>query len=181
MNTKIQVIVASKNPVKLKATSKGFSSFFEGFEIKGVEEDSGVSDQPMSDEETLLGARNRVALAKLNYPQADFWVGIEGGVERDSVGLIAFAWIVISDGKLVGESRTSTFRLPPEVSRLIAEGYELGHANDIIFTQQNSKQKTGAVGLLTNNRIDRTKLYVQEAQLALIPFLNREMYETISR
>jgi non-canonical (house-cleaning) NTP pyrophosphatase len=89
--------------------------------------------------------------------------------------------VVISDGKLTGESRTTTFRLPPGVTRLIDSGFELGDANDHIFREHNSKQKSGAVGLLTGDRIDRTQLYMQAVQLALIPFINPELYDAISR
>ncbi len=173
--------MASKNPVKLNATFEGFVSYFKRIELVGIAEDSGVSEQPMSDEETLLGAKNRVVAAKSNHPDADFWVGIEGGVERDSKGLVAIAWIVLSNGTFTGESRTTTFRVPSEVTRLIDEGFELGHAIDIVFSQHNSKQKTGAVGLLTNDRVDRTHLYKQAVQLALIPFIKPEMFDATSR
>jgi len=55
------VIVASTNPVKIKTTEMGFAKMFpdETFKVEGVSAKSGVPDQPMSDEETLLGATNR--------------------------------------------------------------------------------------------------------------------------
>ncbi|HYQ57160.1 MAG TPA: DUF84 family protein, partial [Draconibacterium sp.] len=69
-----------------------------------------------------------------------------------------------------------TFQLPPKIAELIAQGYELGDANDILFKQKNSKQKTGAVGLLTGNRINRTALYKQAVELAIVPFINPGLY-----
>jgi len=172
----MKIVVASKNPVKLNAVKEGFQSFFSEIEIEGVSVESGVPDQPMSDEETLLGARNRVENAKINFPASDIWVGIEGGVERDTFGLTAFAWVVIQNDEQDGEARTTTFRLPEKVARLIDQGLELGHANDQIFGEHNSKQNSGAVGLLTNDKITRTELYRQAVQLALIPFINKELY-----
>ena len=59
---------------------------------------------------------------------------------------------------------------------LINQGKELGEADDIVFGQSNSKQKNGAVGILTNNIIDRTQFYVEAMVLALIPFLNEDIY-----
>lgn len=174
----MRIIVASKNPVKIDAVKDGFLSFFSQANVEGVSVDSGVSDQPMSDIETLQGARNRVENAKLSFPDSDFWVGIEGGVERDSFGLTAFAWVVIQDNEQRGEARTTNFRLPVKVTRLIDQGFELGHANDQIFKEHNSKQKSGAVGLLTRDKITRTKLYRQAVQLALIPFINKELYSS---
>ena len=52
-----KVIIASKNPVKINATKKAFEEVFnEHFEFEGVSADSSVSDQPMSNKETLQGA-----------------------------------------------------------------------------------------------------------------------------
>jgi len=77
---------------------------------------------------------------------------------------------------LRGESRTCTFDLPKAVAELIDQGYELGVANDMLFNAHNSKQNTGAVGLLTHDKVTRTALYVQAVQLALVPILNEKMY-----
>jgi inosine/xanthosine triphosphatase len=172
----MKVIVASENPVKINATLLGFQTFFKAVIVSGVSSKSGVSDQPMSDAETLTGARNRAEGVRNRYPDADYWVGIEGGVERGVENLTAFAWIVVLGAGISGESRTTTFCLPTQIGALIERGYELGEANDMIFNKNNSKQKSGAVGLLTQNKLTRTQLYKQAVQLALIPIINRKMY-----
>ena len=81
------IIIASSNPVKARAALNGFRRMFpaEPFEILPRPAPSGVSDQPMTSAETLLGALNRAAAARAAHPGADFWVGIEGGVEEDGV------------------------------------------------------------------------------------------------
>lgn len=173
----IRIVVASKNPVKLDAVSDGLSVFLnQSIEIIGVSVGSGVSDQPMSDLETLQGAETRVENSRNQFPDYDFYVGIEGGVEESASGLIAFAWIVISNGNKTGKARTAGFFLPPEVARLVHKGIELGDADDIVFSKQNSKQQNGAVGLLTNDIITRKSLYLPAVQMAFIPFLNPELY-----
>lgn len=172
----MKIVVASENPVKLKAVEKGFRKFFEDVDVVGIHTSSGVSDQPLTEEETLTGARNRVLTARRTITDAEFWVGIEGGVQALDDGLAAFAWIVISSAGKKGEARTATFLLPQKVSHLIAGGMELGTANDLVFNESGSKQKKGAVGLLTHNAIDRTELYCQAVVLALIPFVNRDLY-----
>ena len=70
-----KVIIASKNPVKINATKQAFESVFptEQFEFIGIRVPSFVSDQPMSDEETLEGAINRAENAKLAKKDAHFW------------------------------------------------------------------------------------------------------------
>jgi inosine/xanthosine triphosphatase len=172
----MNIIVASTNPVKMEAVRQGFESCFANINLTGVNVESGVADQPIGDSETLLGAKNRAANAKQLYVDADYWVGIEGGIEKRDVGFTAFAWVVIVGNENSGESRTTSFQLPSKVTDLIEQGYELGVANDMLFKQENSKQKLGAVGILTKGIISRTELYKQAVQLALIPFLNTGMY-----
>lgn len=170
-------MIASKNPVKLDAVKEGFRMFTpDEIDLLGVSVESGVSDQPMSDAETLLGAESRVKNARKQFPGYDFYVGVEGGVEDSTSGLMAFAWVVINNGKQTGKARTTTFMLPPRVAELVHQGFELGDADDIVFAKSNSKQQNGAVGLLTNDAITRKSLYMPAVQLALIPFLNPELY-----
>ena len=178
------VIVASKNPVKIQAAREGFARMFpsQEFEFQGVSTPSGVSDQPFSSEETLQGAYNRASGARDLLPQADYWVGIEGGVEKASAALTAgelhvFAWVVILDrGALTGKGCTGVFALPAKVADLVHAGIELGVADDMVFGRTNSKQGNGAVGLLTGDVIDRAAYYVHAVILALIPFRNPELY-----
>jgi non-canonical (house-cleaning) NTP pyrophosphatase len=89
---------------------------------------------------------------------------------------MAFAWIVISDGEKTGKARTASFFLPSEVAKLVHQGMELGDADDQVFKKSNSKQKNGAVGLLTNDAITRKSLYLPAVQMAFIPFLNPKLY-----
>ncbi len=172
----MKIVVASENPVKINAVEKGFKSFFDEIEIECLRTESGVSIQPLTERETLIGARNRTSEARKTINDADFWVGIEGGIQAMDKGLAAFAWVVISSAGKSGEARTATFLLPAKVAHLVAGGLELGTANDIVFNKSNSKQKAGAVGLLTRNVIDRMELYRQAVILALIPFINQELY-----
>jgi inosine/xanthosine triphosphatase len=174
----MKIIVASKNPVKANAVKKGFERIFPGIEyrVEGVSVPSLVNDQPMSDGETLEGAENRATNAKSTFPEADFWIGIEGGVEKVGEDMVAFAWVVIQSAKGKGKARTGSFYLPPPVVDLINQGKELGEADDIVFGASNSKQKGGAVGLLTEQVIDRTSLYVEAVIMAFIPFKNPDLY-----
>jgi inosine/xanthosine triphosphatase len=156
----------------------GFAQVFpaESFTVSGLSVPSGVSDQPMSDAETLQGAVNRADNARIAQPDADFWVGMEGGLELTTDGkFLGFAWIVVKGRECAGQSRTATFTLPDEVARLIRQGYELGHADDLVFQRSNSKQGTGSVGILTGDVITRTIYYQHAVVLALIPFRHTEL------
>ena len=178
------VIVASNNPVKIQAALDGFARMFPGeqFVFQGISTPSGVADQPFSSRETLQGALNRASNARAQQPNADFWVGIEGGVEDSPEGdltpgeLCAFAWVVVLAGSRVGKGRTGVFFLPPRVAELVHQGKELGEADDIVFGRTNSKQENGAVGLLTGNVIDRAGFYEPSVIMALIPLKNAKLW-----
>ncbi len=174
----MKIIVASKNPVKINTTLDGFKEMFpeQEFEIEGVSVPSGVADQPKTDKETFEGANNRSLTAKQQFPNADFWVGIEGGIEDTGTEMTSFAWIVIQGKNLMGKSRTGTFLLSPKVAELIRSGLELGDADDKIFRMKNSKQQNGAVGILTKDLLTRQSFYEVSVILALIPFKNSDIY-----
>ncbi len=172
------IALASENPVKARAALRGFERMFPGRRFRVVEAPaaSGVRDQPMSSAETLRGAHNRARGAAEVRPEADFWVGIEGGVEESGGALEAFAWIVVRSAERVGCSRSATFYLPEEVARRVRGGEELGLADDAVFGRSGSKQEGGAVGILTGDAIDRCELYAHAVVLALVPFKNPELY-----
>jgi inosine/xanthosine triphosphatase len=172
------VVISSHNPVKIEAALKGFQRMFPDsvFRAVPVAVSSDVSDQPLSDQETLTGALNRTNNACVAIPEADFWIGIEGGVEMYDEELTAFAWVVIRSATGVGKARSGTFFLPHVVAELVTQGMELGEADDIVFRKSNSKQQSGAIGLLTENVIDRQQLYEQAVVLALVRFKNEALY-----
>ncbi|EAY31547.1 inosine/xanthosine triphosphatase [Microscilla marina] len=173
-----KVIVASKNPVKVEASQTGFKQVFpqESFCFQGIDVPSEVSDQPMNTQETYRGAYHRALNAQQHTPDADYWVGIEGGVDFLQNTMEVFAWIVVLSPEQQGVAKTASFMLPPKVSELVKQGYELGIADDIVFQRKDSKTQSGSVGILTNGLIDRKEYYVQAVVLALIPFMHQELY-----
>lgn len=101
----LRIAVGSKNPAKIRAVEqalrrvlekKGYSchNAQEGevvIHAEGFDVASGVRDQPMGDEETCLGAKNRAAAAYSAYRKANdnvhphFAIGLEGGLEEVSL------------------------------------------------------------------------------------------------
>lgn len=173
----MKIVVASQNPVKIAATREAFAALMPdaNLEMLPISVASGVADQPGSDTETRLGARNRVMNACTALPDADYWVGLEGGIEVHDDRLMAFAWMAIQDRNKFSDARSATLPLPSAVKTLIDGGMELGDANDRVFSTVNSKQGGGAYGLLTDGRYTRESIYTQTLILALLPFVN-EMY-----
>ncbi|USD65752.1 inosine/xanthosine triphosphatase [Vibrio sp. SCSIO 43136] len=169
-----RVIVASLNPAKINAVTTAFEQAMpeQTFIFEGVSVASEVADQPMTNEETKLGAINRIRNAKLACSDADFYVGLEAGLDGDAT----FAWMIIEDAHKRGESRSASLMLPPKVLEQLRLGKELGDVMDETFATENIKQKGGAIGLLTQNQLTRSSVYHQALILALIPFTNPDLF-----
>lgn len=174
-----KIIIASENPVKINAALEGFKLVFpkHNFEARGLSVSSGVSDQPSTERETLRGAINRADNAFKKDSSANFWTGMEGGIVDKNNEMTTFAWIVIkSNLGQISKTRTGNILVPPKIADLVRQGKELGHATDAIIGTSNIKQKSGIVGMLTNNLISRTDFYIHTIILGLAPFNNPELY-----
>lgn len=169
-----KVVVASLNPAKINAVKSAFQSAFphQAFEFIGISVESEVDDQPMSDEETRDGALNRVKNAKISQPNADYYVGLEAGIEDN----VTFAWMIIESDTHRGESRSASLMLPPLVIEKLDHANELGDVMDEVFGTENIKQKGGAISLLTQDLLTRSSVYHQALLLALIPFINPDHF-----
>ena len=173
------LVVASTNPVKINAGKQICEKMFPGiWEVTGISAPSGVSDQPLSSKETRLGAENRLHHIQKEAPEADMWIAIEGGIEDTENGMACFAWVLLRKrgSPLTGQAKTGTIFLPEAMRKLLQQGLELGAVDDILFKQANTKQKNGAVGLLTNDAIDRTGYYLHAGILASATFLYPDLY-----
>ena len=171
----MQVIIASQNPVKTGAVEDAFAIFLSQPDCRceGISVPSGVSDQPLSDQETWQGAYNRVMAAAAAYPAADYCVGLEGGIDTLHNQVSTFAWIVVrhKDGR-ISQSRSTSLPLPANITALIDQGLELGDACDLVFNTDNVKQKGGAIGLLTRDNYTRRSTYTQTVCFALAGLAN---------
>lgn len=177
MAQQITIIVGSKNPVKINAAKHIFTQFFSDhiIDCTGVNALSGVPEQPIGEEETRIGAQNRIEYCKQHY-QADYYVSMEGGAALFSYGAATFAYVVIDDTANQVVGRSSNLPLPRVLYDALLNGEELGDVMDRAFNTTNIKQKGGAIGLLTNNHATRESTYTQALTLAMAPFLHSNLY-----
>ena len=169
------VAVGSMNPVKLAAARE--LGRYAPFTFSSARVPSGIAPQPFGYEETMRGAVNRAKAALSAVRGGAFGLGLEGGIRDDGDRSWAFACcaIVSPDGRL-GRGTTGELELPPSVRSLVIDGLELGHAIDRAFQRSNTKETVGAIGVLTDGRIDRVRFYAQAVHLAYVPFLHPEIY-----
>ncbi|MDU6411749.1 MAG: inosine/xanthosine triphosphatase [Yersiniaceae bacterium] len=172
------VVAATTNPAKLDAVLQAFEDVFGAgtCRVEGVEVDSGVPAQPIGNVETRTGARHRVISARQVRPEADFWVGIEAGIEEE----MTFAWMVIENMHQRGESRSASLMLPEKILQAVHQGSELGEEMAKLSGIADVKRRGGAIGLFTAGVLSRTRVYHQALVLALAPFHNA-VYQQRSR
>lgn len=175
----MKVAVGSTNPVKITAVRLAFEQVFpdEPWDVSGVNVRSNVRDQPLSDKESIKGAKTRAKHA-LRAQKADFGVGLEGGLHR--IGKLWFdkGWIAVigKDGK-TGIAATVHAQTPPKMIEMVLAGKELGHVDDILFHKKNSKHAEGHFGLMTKGHITRTDAYADAVVMALASFLHPDLYD----
>lgn len=172
----LKIAVGSHNPTKVDAVRAVCSRAFPAVEIIPISVPSGVSEQPMGQDETLTGARNRAAAA-MDAVGADMGAGLEGGAVETPWGMFTMGWVVLVDREgREGLSQSPWLQLPPPVAAAVADGGELGPVIDRFSGESNTKEHGGAVGFLTNNLFDRRTAWEMSVAYALAPFLKAELY-----
>jgi len=173
----IKIVVGSKNPVKISAAKTAICEILSLKEVEcvSVNAPSRVAEQPMTSEDTRLGAINRVKYCQ-QQTQADFYIAIEGGVDQFEYGPATFAFVAIASQINMSIGRSCNLPLPPVVYQALEKGEELGHVMDRLFKTDNIKQKGGAIGLLTNGLATRESVYRQATLLAMAPFIHPDLY-----
>lgn len=172
-----KVIAATANPAKINAIHLAFEAVFgtSNYQIESIKVNSHVAKQPIGNTETRTGARQRVMASRHVRPEADFWVGIEAGIEDE----MTFAWISIEHKQIRGESRSASIMLPEQVLFSIQQGSELGDVMAHIIGIANIKHNEGAIGFFTKGLLSRTSVYQQALILALAP-IQHEIYKELN-
>jgi len=123
----MKVVLGSKNKEKLDIVRKALEELHVETEVIAIEVESEVSNQPLDIETTKQGARNRAMNAKKMASDADFWIGLEGGLHDYGEGyyLVTYACLVDKNGnEYIGEGEE--IQLPNEVSRRVKNGEWFG-------------------------------------------------------
>jgi inosine/xanthosine triphosphatase len=160
--TIMKIIIGSKNPAKIAAVK---NSFLNEDEFVALDVPSGVSEQPFSDEETIKGAINR-AMGALTQGKGDIGIGLEGGVQETSFGLLICNWGALATNErepiIAGGAR---ILLPEEVASRLRAGEELGPVMDDYAKRQNVSKQEGAVGIFTNGMVNRSEMFTHVMNL----------------
>ena len=166
----MRVAIGTTNPSKLTAVENAFRQFFPATEIVfvPVKTESGISDQPMSDEETFQGAQNRATNALQMVNGADYGVGIEGGLQQIGehwvVGNIA---AVAKSTGVTSAGASARVTVPEKIMAQVHNGAELNDAVHQITSLEDNGKKGGVLGLLSKGAVTRSSACHDAVLLAL--------------
>ena len=93
------IAVGSTNKTKIIPVKEVFQHHFKNVKVIGVNVNSEVKDQPLSDDEMFRGAFNRAKASLEKVKSAKYGVGIEGGIHKFSYGWFERSLVVIIDRK----------------------------------------------------------------------------------
>jgi inosine/xanthosine triphosphatase len=173
----MKIVVGTDNPVKYRAVRNVMRRLFPGAQVISLQVPSGLPEQPIGDDETRRGALNRAHAARL-AADADWGVGIEGGVVENEFGMMTCAWCAIEDRSArVGIGGSTNMLLPEEVAERVRAGEELGQAMDEFAKIRDVRRKMGAIGVMTKGLTDRQRSYEFIVKMAVVKFLWQDEYK----
>ncbi len=179
------VAVGSINPVKVCAVKDVICdySLLSLAQVTGFSVPSEVSEQPLSLEETITGAKNRAKNAFYVSGSSIYSFGIESGLMQapgTQTGYFEATVCAIYDGENYGSGLSLGFEVPPQILDLVLKDkIDLGKACYRFGITRNTKlgSQEGLIGILTKNRVDRKAYTRQSIVTALIQLENPNLYK----
>lgn len=175
----MRIAVGTKNEAKVKAVTQVMRSVWPNSVIIPLSAPSGVSDMPLSDEESFTGAANRANFALQAAPDCTYAVGMEGNVQKIYGHYFLRGCVVILDqtGRQ-GLGQSGAVMLPQTWTDRLLQGEELGPlVQELMNDPLNMIRHTGGTnGILTGGLYNREMEFVHATQTALAPFISPELY-----
>ena len=164
------VVVCSKNKAKNVAVTKVLENYFERFEIKSVETDSGVSETPVGDEEGIEGCLNRINGALSQISDGVLYIAMEGILTETKYGTFLCGWSVIynkeDDEYYYGCS--AKVKIPESIMFNFSKESRLSDiVGEYIGESELKISNFGTNGMLTNGVYTRTDEFVDSLKCAI--------------
>lgn len=167
----MKIAIGTTNKAKTEAVEAVAQKYFEDTTFTYVKAASEVSDQPMSNEETRLGAMNRAKNAMIKT-DASLSFGLEGGVTEIEGEIYVCNWgaLTVSDGTTFTAAGAQII-LPKEIAQEIRFGGELGPLMEQYTQRRDIRQGTGAVGIFTQGVVSRQMMFEHIVSLLVGQYL----------
>ena len=163
-----RALIASTNKVKVEALKEVLTDY----EVIAMKVDSGVSNQPKSDEETILGAVNRAK----GLPKEGLRFGLEAGVTKQfgKLYLVNFGALIDMDDNIYTAGGTR-IELPKIIEdKIFNEGKELADIMEEVYNEKDVRSHQGAIGIFTSNMVKRVDIFTHIIKLLYGQYLYKE-------
>jgi inosine/xanthosine triphosphatase len=188
--TENTICVGSLNPTKVNAVNQAFSRYFKNYKVFNIKAESKVVKQPIGLKTIIDGAINR-ARYSLNFlintrriKSSIYGVGIEAGlaeVPKTKTGFMDFQFCaIIDENDQISLGSGIGFEYPKFVINQILNNKdtEIGDIIGALAKNENLKNELGAISFLSKNVINRTEILTQAVICALLPFINKAVYNS---
>ena len=167
----MNIAIGTTNKAKTEAGEVIARKYFAKPIFTCVKATSQVSDQPMTQEETRLGAINRSKNA-IKETGAQLSFGLEGGVTEIDGVMYVCNWgaLTVSDGKTYTAAGAQII-LPEEIAQEIRAGKELGPVMERYTQRRDIRQGAGAVGVFTQGLVSRQIMFEHIVSLLIGQYL----------
>jgi inosine/xanthosine triphosphatase len=175
MKSTLAVCVATKSGLKIDAVRSTFESLTKkAVQISSFDVESGVNSQPVGFDETLKGARCRLANAvhclRESAQSADYVVAIENGVvELEPRHWFDFGIVVIRNQMSGDESQSLSAFVPFPLDAVLEaqkEGFAKITVGDVLARRNNSINSKDPHSSLTKGFVSRLDLLSQAVRIA---------------
>lgn len=171
----VRVRVGTNNPVKVRAVRKVLQGLRIRAAVRAVPVPRAVPEQP-ADRLVVEGAIRRATAA---IGDGDFGVGIEAGLVRNDVADdhfdVQYCAIVDRTGRVtIGHG--PGFVYPPAVIERVKAGATVGEAMSELAGVKDIGMKYGAIGYLTERRLDRDRLTEAAVLMAMVPRIRQALW-----
>jgi inosine/xanthosine triphosphatase len=176
----VLVVVASMKAAKVDAVRAALAQIaavdprFQSATIETMEVGAVAPAMPMTDRETLAGARARAAAAARAATRPFLAIGLEGGLSAEPLETLT-SWAAATDGEAWGYGSGGRIVLPDAIARQVRGGRELGDVIDEAAGEP-IRGTRGAWGLLTRDLVGRRDAFITATIAALAPFYNSKIY-----
>lgn len=178
------IAIGTTNPIKIQAVEEVLRNYlqFQQANIQSFSAPSEISEQPLSLEETILGAKNRARNAFNACSSCSYSFGIESGLfeaNGTATGYLEACICCIYDGTNFYTGLSCGFEIPPHILSLVLDKKrDLSQACYESGITSNAKlgASEGLIGLLSGGRITRKEYTKQCITTALIQLENSSWY-----
>ena len=176
----MKIAIGTTRKPKIDGVKKAIETcpYFQNIEdeIEYITKDvlSNVSKMPMTLDEIMLGAKNRAKNLFEAGVVADFFVGIEGGVEKFGEKAYLLGCVYIESAKGEGHYGFSPMMEVPEIvwRRMYDKGEELGPIMENLSGGRDVRSENGSMGMWTDDMLVRRDEFVFAFYSAIAPFFN---------